>query len=112
MKISKMGWANFRKYHSTISTSLSFRLENVLPRRLYSSFSLGDNNRVGDRNGVDKQKKKKPVLEQYDIFSQEDSSANKKTSVHGYGDTCFEVILKYVNTKSLYLQFDAGMNAC
>ena len=73
------------------------RIGKELPRsRYYSSSSnshVGDDRLVGDRvTSVDKQKKKKPVFEQYDIFSHDDPSASKKTSVQGYGETCFDVI--------------------
>ena len=84
-----------RNSYSSIS-SLVVRIGKELPRnRYYSSSSTshaGDDRLVGGRVSVDNQKKKKPVLEQYDIFSHDDPSATKKTSVQGYGETCFDVI--------------------
>lgn len=87
-----------RKCDYSIS-SLIVRKGKGLPQRYYSSSStsyVGDDRRdVGDRVSAVDKKKKKPILEQYDIFSQgDDPSAKKKTTVQGYGDTCFEVIIQ------------------
>ena len=96
-----------RKLTSVLS-SHPFLSGKEIPCRRYSlsslsSSSAGDDRLVGDKDGVDKKKKKKPAFEEYDIFAQSDSSS-KKTSVQGYGENCFEVVQLLFNSMyCLYL---------